>query len=150
MERDFNFVDTDVTPTYIYALLDPDIHEVRYVGKSDTPVVRFKTHVGEVRRLIARKNTLIAEGRLSDNGYTPKETWIKELLDADKQPKLAILEETGSTPQEWGPAEQKWIYRLSQEGHRLLNAQCTTRRRSNTDLFYEALELGQDLFDTSA
>ena len=127
-------------PAYIYALLDPDTQECRYVGKSENPVSRFKQHLAIGRH---------GHSHRSDRSLDAKSEWVKELCDAGKVPLLAVLEETTRTPQEWGPVEQRWIKRLTDEGHRFLNAQVVKGYRTDEEKMQDALQLGRDLFDTN-
>jgi len=63
--------------SFIYALVDPNSHRVRYVGSSQKPENRFKLHLS-----VSRKNP------------RPVYAWIRSL--APKEPLLVILEEIDS------------------------------------------------------
>lgn len=74
--------------TYIYALVDPDTGQPRYVGKSDNPIYRFRRH-------------------LKDDSDTHKSRWIRTLLRNGKFPKLRVLQAVRFD--EWQEAERYWI-----------------------------------------
>lgn len=138
---DFDIIETKKPPVYIYALLEPDTQEARYVGKSEAPVKRFKSHTSEGRMALHNH-------RRAGVTVSAKNEWIGALIEDAREPLLAILEETGFDPQEWGLAEQRWIRKLTDEGHRLLNAQVVNKHRSDETRFEAAFELGRELFDT--
>lgn len=88
--------------TNIYALLDPESREIRYIGKTNTPSKRFSWHLGDAK-----------------NNYTHKQKWIQSLLKVDKVPEMAVLE---VCPVEvWQERERFWIALLAPHG-RLVNA----------------------------
>lgn len=64
--------------TFIYALCDPDTNEPMYVGQTNKPRLRLYQHVSD---------TL-----LKNLTATPKQKWIRRLLDQDKRPVMVILE----------------------------------------------------------
>lgn len=86
--------------TYIYALLDPRVEEVRYVGKSDDPDLRYIQH-------------------LSDSGGTWKARWVRYLKTKGLRPVLKILEEVRE--EEWEEAERRWISYYRENGCSLTN-----------------------------
>lgn len=65
---------TSINTTFIYALCEPGTRTIRYIGKSDDPLRRFKIH-------------------LRDGGVNHKTNWIKVLLSAGQKPDLLILKE---------------------------------------------------------
>jgi hypothetical protein len=75
--------------TFIYALLDPDSRQVRYVGKANNPQARAKDH---------RRRTV---------SNTRKAEWIARLVQNGKQPILSILEE--ASEENWQERERYWI-----------------------------------------
>lgn len=89
---------------YIYALVDPDTNEVRYVGATDNIERRMREHLApNIKK--SRK----------------KAEWIIELKAEGKQPNLSILE---VCPEENAvPCECKWIARYQVLGAPLLNVQ---------------------------
>lgn len=78
---------------YIYALIDPNTQEIRYIGRSLNPLLRLNKHLYNAKNI--KKN--------STHCYC----WIKGLLDNDQIPILQILEEV--TEENWGEKEQYWI-----------------------------------------
>lgn len=76
---------------YIYALVDPDTQEVRYIGKSVNPESRYRDHC----------NT----GHEYRNPR--KVAWVKTLKSQGKKPAITILEEC--TEDTWEATEQKWV-----------------------------------------
>jgi len=87
--------------TYIYGLVDPETGEMRYVGKSNNPKVRYKYH-------------------LADKNTNPHKTaWIHRLSERGLKPNLVILEET--TQKQWEERERYWIKRYRDEGAPLVN-----------------------------
>lgn len=73
---------------YIYALEDPEAGDVRYVGRSVAPHLRYFAH------LSAATNALMA-------------TWIRELRQRGLKPRMIILEKTDSC--QCDDAEKRWI-----------------------------------------
>jgi hypothetical protein len=87
-------------PVYIYALKDPDTEDMRYVGMSKQPKIRFKAH-------------------MHDRSNNRKGAWIAELRAAGKRPILTILEETNK--ENWEDRERYWIAKGRESGWPLLN-----------------------------
>ena len=75
--------------TYIYALRDPRDGQVYYVGKSNSPRMRYVDH-------LADKNT-----------NARKTAWIDDLAAAGLKPQMDILEAVPLS--EWQQAEKNWI-----------------------------------------
>ena len=87
--------------TYIYGLVDPETDEMRYVGKSNNPKVRYQYH-------------------LADKNTNPHKTaWIRRLSERGLKPNLVILEET--TQKQWEERERYWIKHYRDEGAPLVN-----------------------------
>lgn len=74
--------------TFIYALCDPDSGRVRYVGKSNDPESRLKSHKNEV-------------------GANRKCRWIQSLLSSGKSPVLTVIAEVPRDS--WQEHERRWI-----------------------------------------
>jgi len=89
---------------YIYYLYDPDDFETGYVGKTEQPKKRYCAHM-EI-------------GNLKAN--TPKNTWIKHLLNNNKKPLMVILETSNS--ENWPEAERWWIAHMRSLSYRLKNS----------------------------
>ena len=77
--------------TFIYALIDPNTLETRYVGKSDHPKSRLSHHITDAK---TRTNC----HRLA---------WINSLWKLNQKPILKILEEVSI--EIWGERENYWI-----------------------------------------
>ena len=89
---------------YIYALADPKDGRIRYVGKTNQPYTRFKTHLrGDVR---------------PDH---PKAKWLQSLKLRGLQPSLVILEEVSND--EMDERERQWIRRIAVTSSDLTNKQ---------------------------
>lgn len=132
------------SPAYVYVLLDPKTHDIRYVGCSETPGLRFKGHISEARRAVRWQRECQEKGRKLA-APSAKETWIHELLEAGKFPLMAIVETTDQERRV--EVEERWIAKLDDEGHSLLNIEMRHKRRRSVDIFNEALDLGRKLFD---
>jgi len=88
--------------TFIYGLVDPRDNQIRYVGKSDDPQRRLSLHMCS-----------------DSNPY--KREWLNELAAENLNTALSILAEVDQDG--WGDHEQRWIQKMKDEGHRLLNIQ---------------------------
>jgi hypothetical protein len=97
---------------YIYALLEPDTDDVRYVGKSVNPDKRLYQHCHP------EKNAK----RLSAE-------WITSLLVQGKTPKLVILEECGIDT--WDESERRWIAHYKSIGMAQTNIAAGGMNRTN-------------------
>lgn len=95
-------IETDKDIVFIYALIDPLLTDIRYVGKTTDLSYRFSRHI---------KYELKFD--------THKSRWIKSLLKRGELPILSILEETNSL--EWEIKERYWIKKLKSEGFALTN-----------------------------
>ena len=92
-----------MTPTNIYALIDPRTDEIRYVGKTiKTVEARVSVHL-----YYARKGVHTACAR-----------WLKSLIDIGLKPEIKILE---IVHEDWAKAECYWIAKFKSEGIPLLN-----------------------------
>lgn len=138
--------------TYIYGLLCPLDGKIHYVGKSNDPVLRLRSHMNEMgqwQRWVAEYGDRYANGKRVHNA---KLLWLDRLDQRSLRPKLVILEEA---PKEELPcgriphsAELRWIERLAAEGHPLTNEEKRLKDRKNDDdeSLREALELGRQMF----
>lgn len=86
---------------WIYALLDPETGEPRYVGKAINPHVRFSQHLSERSR------------------KTHKQRWIAKLKASGREPSLELLEQVPEA--EWQAAERHYIAEYRRLGARLVN-----------------------------
>lgn len=90
--------------TYIYVLIDPIDCKKVYIGKSDTPWKRYRSH-------LTPKN-------LMSNTY--KNNWIKDLLSQDLLPIMEILELCLFS--EWQLKESQWIKYYRDNTYIVMNA----------------------------
>lgn len=123
-------------PAYVYVLLDPDTREIRYVGCSEEPAKRLKSHIQDARLRIQRESDAIRPSE--------KDRWMHQLTEAGKMPLLAIVETADRASRK--EVEARWIARLEDEGHPLLNVEVLHRQASNAQMFQDALDLGKELF----
>lgn len=98
----------NIPTTYIYALLDPDTKEIRYIGKANDPENRLAQHVYHCWYEVGTPST-----------DTPKEAWIRSLRQQNKQPDMEILEEVPRA-QSWR-WERKWIEWARAQGFNITN-----------------------------
>jgi group I intron endonuclease len=92
----------DIEKIYIYILIDPRDNQIRYVGKTNNPIGRMRSHMN----------------------YCYKETnhksyWLRQLADMEIEPILYVIEET--TIAEWEEREKFWIRYYKNEGCNLTN-----------------------------
>jgi hypothetical protein len=86
---------------YIYALLDPDTDDVRYIGiTGTTPEQRYREHVSSKSKPV-----------------TPRDFWMNGLIKQGKKPKLLVLEQNVGIND-----EAKWIKHYIQQGASLVNS----------------------------
>jgi hypothetical protein len=92
--------------TTIYALEDSSgSHQKVYVGKTvKAPAVRLKEHVGRAKR----------------GAVSPRDNWIRSLLDRGMQVSIVVLEEVDDRG-DWEEAERFWIASFRAMGMPLLN-----------------------------
>lgn len=102
--------------TFIYALIDPKTNEIRYIGKSDTPHKRIKSHISSVKTK-SIKNSQLAN-------------WINDLLQNGLKPELAVLEVCRYD--NWENKEKEWIMTLKNR-YNLFNIQDGGICRSKKD-----------------
>jgi hypothetical protein len=86
---------------YIYALLEPDTQEPRYVGKTNDLRKRYSQHIC---------NKAASE--------TSKAEWIQSLRSNGLLPLMCILEVVGNN---WRERERFWIADLQARGAQLVN-----------------------------
>ncbi len=91
--------------TFIYALVDPSTNEIRYVGKSNDPYVRYNSHLCYARQPQHQKTHC---GR-----------WIKLILLKELKPQLIILECCEHSL--WKERERFWISYSRSKGWPLTN-----------------------------
>lgn len=85
----------------IYALLEPDTDRIRYIGKANNLRKRYEEHC-----------------RLSNNtGESPRQRWLRGLLDSGQRPGIKVLERQV----DWEEAETRLIAYYRKEQSDLLN-----------------------------
>lgn len=86
--------------TFIYALVDPETQEIRYIGKANNPRKRFNKHL-----------------RQTDDTY--KQRWIHGLQSRNLKPLMQIIEEIPVDL--WQERERYWIDFYRAQGCHLTN-----------------------------
>lgn len=86
--------------TFIYALVDPNTQQIRYIGKSDNPRRRMQDHMDDKRK-------------------THRASWLKSLRDKGQKPILMIIEEVPFDI--WQERERYWIAFYREQGLDLTN-----------------------------
>lgn len=94
---------------YIYALLDPDENQIRYIGQTDNIKRRYNNHISS------------SLNENSDSYDTYKARWIRKLLSLNIKPIIEILEECDSLELS-NIRERYHIERLTNEGCKLTNS----------------------------
>lgn len=77
----------------IYGLICPDTGRVRYVGKANDSVKRYKSHMRDSR---------------GPKGHTPVYCWFRKLASEGKRPGMLVLE-TVAPEGDWRNAERRLI-----------------------------------------
>jgi hypothetical protein len=91
-----------ISISYIYTLSDPISLQVKYIGKSDMPLVRYQEHLKKCKYSTTIKNN-----------------WIKKLLGGGQKPLLEILDVVLTS--EWSFWEKFWISQFRGWGFKLYN-----------------------------
>lgn len=86
--------------TFIYALIDPNTQQIRYIGKSNNPQKRLEQHFKE-------------------KVHTYKTMWLKSLEGKGQTPEILILEEV--LVSQWQEREIHWIAFYREQGLDLAN-----------------------------
>ncbi len=86
--------------TFIYALTDPKSGEIRYIGKSNSPKMRYEQH-------------------LSESSNQAKYLWIQDLKSEGLKPGLLIMERVPHKA--WQRFERYHIDNYRQQGYKLFN-----------------------------
>lgn len=89
--------------TYIYAHLEPDFDEIRYIGKSDDPWGRLSRHLTDAKK---------------EDFYNAR--WLNLLATKGQKPRLEIIAEVPTN--EWEFWERHYIKYFRDLGFRLTNA----------------------------
>lgn len=84
----------------VYALIDPNTRQVRYVGQSKNIHQRYAAHLGAPRK-----------------ATHPVTRWVRKLRDQGLRPEIKVLEKHARPVS----IEKAWIARMREEGANLLN-----------------------------
>lgn len=87
--------------TFIYALIDPRDQRVRYIGKSDAPKRRLKTHLK-----LKAKNPWFNR-------------WLSQLISLNLEPRIRIIVEVPKS--KWKQWEKHWITIFHWAGEKITN-----------------------------
>ena len=95
------FTPGELKVVYIYALIDPETQEIRYIGKSVHPEARLQSHCNE-------------------KSNCHRSHWLQSLKQKGLKPSMMIIQEIiGDWP--WQEAERYWIAYAKHYGNRLTN-----------------------------
>lgn len=86
----------------IYALVDPDTKEVRYIGRTGQLHTRLVGHLNDAKR-----------------ETTAKDIWIQSLLCQGKKPEMIVIEDVSKENMQ--EKEMYWILHYASQGHDLVN-----------------------------
>lgn len=119
-------------PEFIYALIDPNTDDVRYVGRSQTPKLRLQAHL-----------------RSGNKNVTERERWLHSLKLQNQSPKMVILQQCTSSYHA-KQVEAQWIEHYWNRGASLTNivnpsgTQCIPRSKwnENRDAINNHLKIG--------
>lgn len=111
---------------FIYSLNDPVTNEIRYVGKSDNPELRFSAHLS-----LSRHKPISKVHR-----------WIHELLLKGTKPNMGILEECSEST--WEKREKRLINHYRNSGCDLLNMQDGGKKISEAEAVGRLLLLSKE------
>lgn len=89
---------------FIYALIDPETNEIRYIGKAVNPKNRLLGHLREAKKNIKHNH---------------KVHWIRKLLSKNLKPIVLTLEEVSEDI--WREKEREYITFYKKQGFRLTN-----------------------------
>jgi hypothetical protein len=90
---------------YIYTLECPISNEIRYIGKTNDLLKRYRNH--------------ISLKSLARNGNKHLENWIKKILSKNKKPIIKILDKVPDN--DWEIYEIYWIAQFKAWNFKLLN-----------------------------
>lgn len=89
---------------YIYGLIDPETHTLRYIGKAKNPERRYIEHLSIARRTKKR---------------CYRDNWILSVLSKGLKPSLEIIEVCDDS--NWQESERFWIEQAFEAGVKLTN-----------------------------
>lgn len=114
---------SEVTPVYVYAIVNPVTEQVVYVGKSGDLVQRWKAHICGADRMTLKD----AERRTHGKCYAA----LKEMAANRIMPSLRVLQ-TCETDEAALVAERKWTVALLEKGHPIANGKNLKLGRQDT------------------
>jgi hypothetical protein len=108
-------------PVYIYGLICPDSHRIRYVGKTRSSVrKRLSEHMRVARDVLDARER--AKRRLPHRKKFPKvAVWLADLLERDTLPSLVILDERDEDFDDCRIEELQWMCVIQATDASLLN-----------------------------
>lgn len=93
---------------YIYLLTDPRTSKPFYVGMTQNPKVRLRTH--------------IYNSTLNKASHTSTEAYIVEMINAGYTPFLTIIDEIQTDDfNKYHALERSWMLKMVELGHKLTN-----------------------------
>jgi hypothetical protein len=110
---------------YIYFLIDPRTASTFYVGMTNSPDTRLKTH--------SRKR------RKECNNLTPTEKYLSEMVNQGVKPEMTIIDTIATYDlNEAHDLERQWILTMMELGHTLTNRQTSPMRfyGANSEPYY--------------
>ncbi len=99
----------------IYAEVDPETDEIRYVGRTSRPKRRHAQHLGDV-------SPIAGQWGAERKAWYTRSNWMHALSERGLVPSMQILQHIGVSPLvvEW---EQRYIWHGMQQGWKLLNVE---------------------------
>lgn len=116
------------TEQFIYALFDPRLDQIKYIGKTNNPTLRFRRHIDSLKELTRNicgltnipKIDCSCDIHSRRNTTNSSKYWIANLLKNNLRPRLEILEKV--EPSVFvAEREMRWISHYLQNGNNLLN-----------------------------
>lgn len=92
---------------FIYGLFDPITFEIKYLGKTINPKLRYKQHIRE------------AVNKIGKDIKSEKNKWIESILKNKLFPTMGILETTNFLS--YAKAENFWITHYKKMGYNITN-----------------------------
>lgn len=144
--------------THIYTLSDPETGKVRYVGKSDRPADRLKSHISSITGSSGEKSIWLNSLKnknmkpvLNIIENVPVDKWIERerhwILHYSKTCDLVNIVHVGSNSSSYSGKNKRFSISLEIEYIELLKHICSVTRRTQTEelrimIERRALEMG--------